>query len=101
MNRGFETFFARNMYRRVRDCWNRPIGSTPGAYTDLVDRVSDDYNWTFRWAIHRKLFSKRKQCIQYIPSHPVLPVRKYGVMLLAARPESPHECNTLGMHTCA
>ena len=48
MNRGFETFFARNMYRRVRDCWNRPIGSTPGAYTDVVDRVSDDYNWTFR-----------------------------------------------------
>jgi serine palmitoyltransferase len=49
MNRGFETFFARNMYRRVRDCWNRPIASTPGAYTDLVDRVSDDYNWTFRY----------------------------------------------------
>ena len=48
MNRGFETFFARNMYRRVRDCWNRPIASTPGAYTDLVDRVSDDFNWTFR-----------------------------------------------------
>ena len=49
MNRGFETFFARNMYRRVRDCWNRPIASTPGAYTDLVDRVSDDFNWTFRF----------------------------------------------------
>ena len=50
MNRGFETFFARNMYRRVRDCWNRPIASTPGAYTDVVDRVSDDFNWTFRCA---------------------------------------------------
>ena len=48
MNRGFESFFARNMYRRVRDCWNRPIASTPGAYTDMVDRVSDDFNWTFR-----------------------------------------------------
>lgn len=48
MNVGFETFYARNMYRRVRDCWNRPIASTPGAYFDMVDRVSDDYNWTFR-----------------------------------------------------
>ena len=57
MNRGFETFFARNMYRRVRDCWNRPIASTPGAYTELVDRVSDDYNWTFRCAFSESLFS--------------------------------------------
>ena len=60
MNRDFESFFARNMYRRIRDCWNRPIGSTPGAYTDLVDRVSDDYNWTFRCAsspIHASFMS--------------------------------------------
>ena len=48
MNLDFEMFFTRNVYRRIRDCWNRPIASTPGAYTDLVDRVSDDYNWTFR-----------------------------------------------------
>ena len=48
MNLDFEMFYTRNIYRRIRDCWNRPIGSTPGAYTDLVDRVSDDYNWTFR-----------------------------------------------------
>ena len=49
MNLDFERFFTRNMYRRVRDCWNRPIASTPGAHFDIVDRVSDDYNWTFRF----------------------------------------------------
>ena len=48
MNLDFEMFFTRNIYRRIRDCWNRPIASAPGAYTDLVDRVSDDCNWTFR-----------------------------------------------------
>ena len=33
---------------RIRDCWNRPIASVPGAEVDLMDRESDDYNWTFR-----------------------------------------------------
>ena len=48
MRLDWEMFYTRNIYRRIRDCWNRPIASTPGAYTDLVDRVSDDSNWTFR-----------------------------------------------------
>ena len=50
MGLDFERFFTRNMYRRIRDAWNRPIASTPGAYFDIVDRVSDDNNWTFRYA---------------------------------------------------
>ena len=48
MGLDFEMFYTRNIYRHIRDCWNRPIASTPGAYTDLVDRVSNDFNWTFR-----------------------------------------------------
>ena len=36
------------MYTRIRDCFNRPICSVPGAKFDLIERVSDDYNWTFR-----------------------------------------------------
>ncbi len=51
MHLGFEGFFLRNVFRRIRDCWNKPIASTPGAYFDLVDRESDDYNWTFRFEI--------------------------------------------------
>ena len=50
MGLDFERFYTRNVYRRIRDAWNRPIASTPGAYFDIVDRVSDDNNWTFRYA---------------------------------------------------
>eukprot|EP00112_Aurelia_sp_Birch-Aquarium-sp1_P021621 Seg587.1 transcript_id=Seg587.1/GoldUCD/mRNA.D3Y31 product="Serine palmitoyltransferase 2" protein_id=Seg587.1/GoldUCD/D3Y31 len=45
----FESFYTRNLYMRIRDCWNRPIASVPGAEIDLLDRQSDDYNWTFRF----------------------------------------------------
>ncbi|XP_068730448.1 serine palmitoyltransferase 2-like [Montipora capricornis] len=44
----FESFYTRNMYTRVRDCFNRPICSVPGAEIELLDRESCDYNWTFR-----------------------------------------------------
>ncbi|XP_046884623.1 serine palmitoyltransferase 3 isoform X2 [Hypomesus transpacificus] len=44
----FENFYNRNLYMRVRDNWNRPICSLPGPVFDLMERVSDDYNWTFR-----------------------------------------------------
>lgn len=33
---------------RIRDNWNRPICSAPGAVFDVMERVTDDYNWTFR-----------------------------------------------------
>ncbi len=35
----FEAFFTRKLYRRARDCWNRPICSAPGSEMVLVDRV--------------------------------------------------------------
>ncbi|XP_075383951.1 serine palmitoyltransferase 3 [Tenrec ecaudatus] len=44
----FENFYIRNLYMRIRDNWNRPVCSAPGAQFDLMERVSDDYNWTFR-----------------------------------------------------
>ncbi|KAA0718145.1 Serine palmitoyltransferase 3 [Triplophysa tibetana] len=44
----FENFYTRNLYMRVRDNWNRPICSLPGPVFDLMERVSDDHNWTFR-----------------------------------------------------
>ncbi|XP_007423981.2 serine palmitoyltransferase 3 [Python bivittatus] len=45
----FEHFFTRNLYMRVRDNWNRPICSVPGPKFDLMERISDDNNWTFRF----------------------------------------------------
>jgi len=43
----FESFYTRNLYRRIRDCWNRPICSVPGAEMTLLDRETSDYGWTF------------------------------------------------------
>jgi len=43
----FDAFYQRNLYRRIRDCWNRPIASTPGAHFDVIERETEDYGWTF------------------------------------------------------
>ncbi|XP_048046745.1 serine palmitoyltransferase 2 [Megalobrama amblycephala] len=45
----FENFYTRNLYMRIRDSWNRPICSVPGDKFDLVERSSNDYNWTFEY----------------------------------------------------
>ncbi|XP_024881966.1 serine palmitoyltransferase 2 isoform X2 [Temnothorax curvispinosus] len=45
----FEKFYLKYVYRRVRDCWNRPICSVPGATVTLKDRVTHDYGWTFQF----------------------------------------------------
>jgi serine palmitoyltransferase len=44
----YECFYTRNLYTRIRDCFNRPICSVPGANIDIIERVSDDFNWTFK-----------------------------------------------------
>ncbi|KAK6181302.1 hypothetical protein SNE40_009185 [Patella caerulea] len=42
----WESFYTRNVYRRIRDCWNRPVASSAGAYIDVVECKSDDHNWS-------------------------------------------------------
>ncbi|XP_063958764.1 serine palmitoyltransferase 2-like [Lytechinus pictus] len=44
----FDSFFTRHMYRKVRDNWNVPIASLPGAESHLLERYSDDNNWSFK-----------------------------------------------------
>jgi serine palmitoyltransferase len=38
------------MYTRIRDIFNRPIASVPGPQFELTERISDDYNWTYRYS---------------------------------------------------
>lgn len=45
----FELFYLRYVYRRIRDCWNRPICSVPGAMVTLKDRITKDHGWTFEF----------------------------------------------------
>ena len=47
MYQSFESFFTRNYYLRVRDTYNRPVCSVPGAEIDLLERKSNDFNWTY------------------------------------------------------
>lgn len=45
----FEQFYLRYVYRRIRDCFNRPICSVPGSEVTLKDRITKDSCWTFEW----------------------------------------------------
>uniref|UniRef100_A0A0A9YLX6 serine C-palmitoyltransferase n=1 Tax=Lygus hesperus TaxID=30085 RepID=A0A0A9YLX6_LYGHE len=45
----FERFYLRYVYRRVKDCWNKPISSVPGAEVVVKERVTHDYGWTFEF----------------------------------------------------
>jgi serine palmitoyltransferase len=45
----FERFYLRYVYRRVKDCWNRPISSCPADTVVLKDRITRDYGWTFEF----------------------------------------------------
>ena len=41
----YDSFFTRNLYRKSRDCWNRPIGSCPGAVVDVLEREEKADGW--------------------------------------------------------
>jgi serine palmitoyltransferase len=43
----FDSFFIRRLYRRISDCWNRPIHGDPGRIIQVLERKSNDYNETF------------------------------------------------------
>lgn len=45
----FEQFYLRYVYRRIRDCFNRPICSVPGDEVTLKDRITKDHCWTFEY----------------------------------------------------
>lgn len=45
----FVTFYSLYLYRRIRDCWNYPVCSVPGAEIVLKDRITEDHGWTFKY----------------------------------------------------
>jgi serine palmitoyltransferase len=47
INSGFDTFYHRRLYIRIRDVFNRPITNVPGRFIDLLERNTNDYNKTF------------------------------------------------------
>ncbi|KAL2914025.1 serine palmitoyltransferase component [Polyrhizophydium stewartii] len=47
INSGFDTFYHRRLYTRIRDVFNRPITNVPGRTVHTLERVSNDYNKSF------------------------------------------------------
>lgn len=91
----WENFYTRNLYRRVRDCWNRPVSSVAGAYMDVMERTSKDFGWNFE-------MSKKKFHVMNFGSYNYLgfadnegpckdavekTTNKYGVMTGGSRQE--------------
>ncbi|KAJ3131036.1 serine palmitoyltransferase component [Physocladia obscura] len=48
LNSGFDTFYHRRLYTRIRDVFNRPITNVPGRTITLLERQSKDYNKSFQ-----------------------------------------------------
>ncbi|XP_064601627.1 serine palmitoyltransferase 2-like [Liolophura sinensis] len=46
----WESFYTRYAYRRVRDCFNRPLASGAGSVFKVKERVSPDYGWSFNFS---------------------------------------------------
>lgn len=44
----FESFYTRRLYKRIRDCWNRPVTGVPGRTIAVLERESVDRHETFQ-----------------------------------------------------
>ncbi|GFS16232.1 serine palmitoyltransferase 2, partial [Elysia marginata] len=91
----WESFYTRNLYRRVRDCWNRPVASCAGVRLDVMERTSPDFGWNFQLT-GKKLDVMNFGSYNYLgfaessgpcanAVHDV--VQKYGVGVCASRQE--------------
>lgn len=98
----FEKFYLWYVYRRVRDCWNRPITSVPGAMVTVKERVTHDYGWSFEFT-GREIPSLNLGSYNYLgfaESHSkcaddsIETIRKYGWATCSSR----HEIGTNNLH---
>nr|XP_027200972.1 serine palmitoyltransferase 2-like [Dermatophagoides pteronyssinus] len=96
----WQAFFTRYIYRRVADIFSIPITGNPGGIVTVLERKSNDRNFTF------KLTGKQNNCIN-LASYDYLgfsrqssndpsieqAIRKYGVSVNAI-----HEIGMLNLH---
>lgn len=45
----FDSFYVRRLKKRIDDCFARPTTGVPGRYITLMDRVSDNFNESYRF----------------------------------------------------
>uniref|UniRef100_A0A6B2L2A3 serine C-palmitoyltransferase n=1 Tax=Arcella intermedia TaxID=1963864 RepID=A0A6B2L2A3_9EUKA len=46
--RDWDSFWTRHCYRRISDCWNRPVDSIPGPRIDVKERETSDFGETWK-----------------------------------------------------
>lgn len=44
----WESFYSWYVYRRIQDCFCRPVSGVPGAKLVVIDRESNDHRWSFQ-----------------------------------------------------
>ncbi|OZJ02355.1 hypothetical protein BZG36_04473 [Bifiguratus adelaidae] len=49
LNSDFDNFYIRRLKTRINDIFFRPVTGVPGRTIKVIDRVSDDYNKTFKF----------------------------------------------------
>ncbi|KAI0114705.1 serine palmitoyltransferase 2 [Daldinia grandis] len=49
LNDDFDSFYTRRLKMRIDDCFARTITGVPGRYINVLNRVSDDFNETYRY----------------------------------------------------
>ncbi|KAI0145654.1 serine palmitoyltransferase 2 [Hypoxylon sp. NC0597] len=49
LNDDFDSFYTRRLKMRIDDCFARTSTGVPGRYITLLNRVSDDFNETYRY----------------------------------------------------
>nr|UWK20362.1 sphinganine palmytoil transferase subunit 2 [Trichoderma rhododendri] len=49
LNDDFDSFYSRRLKRRLDDCFARTTVGVPGRFITLMDRKSDDYNYSYRY----------------------------------------------------
>ena len=98
----FESLYTRRLYRRISDCWHRPITGVPGRKITLLERYSDDYNKSFKFT-GRKLEMLNLSSYNYlgfaqsqgsVANAVTSTLEKYSVGIGSLR----HEAGTLDLH---
>jgi len=59
---GWNGFFVEHVYRRLEDCYSRPISSSPGSSVTVVRREREDQGWLYPWR-ELKMTDEGKGCI--------------------------------------
>ncbi|KAI5860502.1 serine palmitoyltransferase [Durotheca rogersii] len=49
LNDDFDSFYTRRLKMRIDDCFARTSTGVPGRFINLLDRVSDDFNETYKY----------------------------------------------------